>query len=760
MMSQAAEEPPRKRQRVTQACHRCRCKKYKCDSVRPTCSTCRSSNSECTYGTVAKRRGLQSGYVRAVEILWGLVLKKVNGSQNVINNLLVDLSNITSSGSNDADTDGKVGYRADDLLECWKNSGVPSAIEMMLDGTFTGNQVGVSADIDSQVDTTLTSIHAWSLPQSDLLQGTPPGAPSPLPLPQAPTSTAAAIVSDASYPLEDMFATSQLAMSPLPSDWHSLAQNYFTIEHTWIPIFERHSLFRIAYHYQDRRDSQVSLDDRQRGEYAILWAIFALGEIHSNGVLSSRATHFESQSRYFLDKDPVQNDYATYAQAFLFLSMINVGCNKSVVARSMLAQAFVYCTAARIATSERQCTLTLSGCFVMDALLALATGAQPLMSADDLPSSAPCDESGSDEWEPYVERSITQGLTDSSIASTSSVPSRVSSTYNHLVKLCCILNTALKKQTPGQHLTADIETWRLSLPRHLTMRESSTRQSNQSVLPPQLHLRAFYSAVSYVVETRNTRDQPQPLRTHLRQGLLHNTAASILQIGRQFGAQAMPASVSVLMPFVLLRSSSIPISYDPTTPDAEDVLDNYKVLWGWDQKLRHDDQDHTEATLIDQSVSSLPSPLVPQDPLHAAMHCEISHGLPATFDLGTGLGYANEQTTIPKPVVASGETNTAGLDLSLMTTSGFDDVTASGTDSMLADTPTQLLDYLALLQENERYTGCLRIHLVILLTFSARATVRISCSRSGSSWTSRGRTRNICFLHALPILFVDRPHQS
>ncbi|KAG9951269.1 hypothetical protein KCU85_g2725, partial [Aureobasidium melanogenum] len=171
-MSQPAEEPPRKRQRVTQACHRCRRKKYKCDSERPTCSTCRSSHSECTYGTVAKRRGLQSGYVRAVEVLWGLVFKRIEGSQLAVNDLLVNLSNIISPSPNDASNNDIGSDRADDLLECWRNSGVPSAIESMLDGAFTTNQIGMSQDLENQINLSLTSVRNWSLPQSDLLQDT------------------------------------------------------------------------------------------------------------------------------------------------------------------------------------------------------------------------------------------------------------------------------------------------------------------------------------------------------------------------------------------------------------------------------------------------------------------------------------------------------------------------------------------------------------------------------------------------------------
>ncbi|THW35265.1 hypothetical protein D6D25_05208, partial [Aureobasidium pullulans] len=170
-MSQAAVDIPRKRQRVTQACHRCRSKKYKCNSVRPACSTCIASNSECSYGTAVKRRGLQSGYVRAIEILWGLVFKRIAGSQDGVNKLLVELSvviNQTPADSNGNDN-------ADDLLKYWRSSGVPSAIESLLDGEVINSprlQTAVPEDTDANVDLSLASLQAWPLPQSTRFPGT------------------------------------------------------------------------------------------------------------------------------------------------------------------------------------------------------------------------------------------------------------------------------------------------------------------------------------------------------------------------------------------------------------------------------------------------------------------------------------------------------------------------------------------------------------------------------------------------------------
>ena len=257
----------------------------------------------------------------------------------------------------------------------------------------------------------------------------------------------------------------------------------------------------------------------------------------------------------------------------------------------------------------------------------------------------------------------------------------------------------MRKQPQALDLAADIEIWKFNLPRHLTMMEPSTRQTSKNVLPPQLHLRAFYSAVSYIAESRGTSGQARNLSHNPQQASLHDLTASLLQIERHFGAQSMPASVSVLVPFILTRSSSMSINQYTPNPDTEHVIESYKALWGWGHKPRHQGEHLTGATLVDRSQNDdqLPPSLTSQDPLLAAMHCEIARGLSATL-ISEGLSQTDEQA-LDLNMVASGESNAAGLDPNLMT---LDDFTASGTDSMLADTPTQLLDYLALLQQNER----------------------------------------------------------
>jgi hypothetical protein len=707
-MSQAATEPPRKRQRVTQACHRCRRKKYKCDSERPTCSTCKSSDVECTYGIIAKRRGLQSGYVRATEILWGLVFKKVEGSQRVVNELLADLSNIISNGGSDGD------HRADDLLDCWRNSGIPSAIELMLDGEFVSNQAGPLEDMDSQIDLTQASILTWNLPQPDQYQGTPPPAlsplllpraPSPLPLQQIPSpTTAVAAVSDALYPSEQVFATTQTSFASLPPDWQSLAQVYLAVEHSWFPMLERHALFRIAYSYQDESDHRALPDERHRGEYATLWAVLALGEIHSSGVYSPRVAQFKSISKYLLSTDPIPDDYLSHGQSLLLWCSIHLGCNRLVLARSMLAQAFVFCSASTSSSAsgdpmfQRQRTLALAGCFVMDTLLSIAMGVRPQISIDDLPSSAPCDESGSDEWEPYVDKFGSRRYGNSTSGGGMAAPSRISSTFNHLVKLFVILNAVMQKQTLETDFAAAVETWSYNRPRHLTVTESLIQPSPKNVLPPQLHLLSFYSVISYIAASRQLYGQPHVLCNVLQQGPVKDIAGILLQISDRFGVQAMPVSMSVLILLVASESTPDPSDYGPTFTKFQDTITEYKAMWGWDYATGHEQHDLTGTTLIGQSDHHLLTSFTTQDLLHATMHDEAQHGMSTTTGLGTDTG----QSLLPHGV-ASRQSDQVGMEMDLAATSYLDDAAGLGSDNPLADTPAQLRDYLALLQENERY---------------------------------------------------------
>ncbi|KAI5207032.1 hypothetical protein E4T39_02159 [Aureobasidium subglaciale] len=664
-MSQAAADQPRKRRRVTQACHRCRSKKYKCDSVRPSCSTCQASDAECTYGTVVKRRGLQSGYVRALEILWGLVFKNIEGSQNVANQLLANLAvviNPVATENNDND-------RADDLLESWRGSGVPTAIESLLDGEVSESprlQIGLSGNA--------AGITTWSLPQPDpFVAGTPPSPASPLPPPHfTPPPIHAVVVPDATQLLEDTEARfpTQEIWTPLPSDWHALTQVYSTVEHSWFPVLERHALFRVAYTYQDQCDSRAVLTDRHRGEFATLWAVLTLGEIHLSGVASPRAIQFQTLSRSFLSVDHLNGDYLSHAQAFLLWAVIHLGRKEMVLAKMALAQAVVLCSvdaskaASGLAVSERQRSLLLAGCFVIDSLLSFTTGIKPRLTIDDLPTTTPCDASNPDEWEPFVDRFGPQSFSGSTSTSTLAAPSRTSSTFNYLVGLSSILNAAMHRHMSEAALATTLETWKMSLPTHLAMTASSARSTTKSILPPQLHLRAIY-----LLATTSIATSKQPHGQIIDSSASDQLGATLLQLSNNFGVRALPAPVSILIPLIETQppAGSAGWSQHSVVPYDSEAFGEHKRLWGWIDKLLSPKFDApVTANFISRGSSYRPT------------ISETTHDLGEVYNFDPDTGEHNRH------IMVSDLDTSEQLDVNIF-----------------SNTPDQFRDYLALLEQNE-----------------------------------------------------------
>jgi hypothetical protein len=81
------ETATRRRIRVSEACDTCRIRKDRCDGGRPTCNNCLRARRDCTYRPT-KKRGLRTGYVRALETLLGLLFTTVQGLDSWVAALL------------------------------------------------------------------------------------------------------------------------------------------------------------------------------------------------------------------------------------------------------------------------------------------------------------------------------------------------------------------------------------------------------------------------------------------------------------------------------------------------------------------------------------------------------------------------------------------------------------------------------------------------------------------------------------------------
>ena len=280
-MLPVGHDRPQKRQRVTQACQRCRGRKFRCDGGSPPCGACLSAQATCSYDTTSGRqRGLKSGYVKVLESLWGSVFQHIPGSENVVSHLLASLPTNAENAADEPPT----GSDNTSPLERWRASSIPEAIRALLDGrplpAVDGAGVATttwSLPSTSGVDNNEQHNNADTLPPTSSLDvferqdlGAPPITSSSTRVPNLPPSAIA-------------------GLPELPQDWQTLVQVYLCAEYCCLPIFEKACPYRWAYKYQDHADTGLhDLGSSCRGQYASLWAILVLGELHLHGVNSTR----------------------------------------------------------------------------------------------------------------------------------------------------------------------------------------------------------------------------------------------------------------------------------------------------------------------------------------------------------------------------------------------------------------------------------------------------------------------------------------
>src|SRR5690606_4981241 len=73
-----------KRRRVSRACDACRSAKDKCDGAKPRCQRCVTLRRQCTYLSPGKRRGIRTGYIRAIELALALLLESLPACEAVL----------------------------------------------------------------------------------------------------------------------------------------------------------------------------------------------------------------------------------------------------------------------------------------------------------------------------------------------------------------------------------------------------------------------------------------------------------------------------------------------------------------------------------------------------------------------------------------------------------------------------------------------------------------------------------------------------
>lgn len=507
-----------KRQRVSRACDSCRSKKDKCDGMQPVCSTCASLCRPCTYKANPKKRGLPTGYIRSLELLWGLAFEKIHGSQDVMCALLrsIDLPSHLA-------TMGKEAEGSDTLLSSFKNSTMLKDVERLLaaleqpEDEREGNQQSYSDGVTSlDVDGILASSEAqeWRVPEGlehrevtlpagvstsrDFMIASPPG-PGEYSTRDCGVQTLE-VDEFRAHPLPvDLTANDQRVLSTsmlpqLPYDAWPLLDIYFSYTHCWFPILEKHDILRTAFQYTEG-DVTMAHTVPGSGNHAALWAVLTLASLQNASNHASRNSDqlhqgLSSSQLYDVARGLIPTEHGPYeighVQALLILSLIKLGQREWIPAWILIGHAVriahalelnqpsLHSSQARPTEQSKQLGRVKHvylGCFVLETLIAEQTSNYPSLRRDDLSSVGPINEDGLEEWHPWEDQTELRP-TQTSRASMQRGPLHALSTFNRLVSLvsilndlCCLKQHSTLSRSQLESLKLQLQRWGSTLPK-------------------------------------------------------------------------------------------------------------------------------------------------------------------------------------------------------------------------------------------------------------------------------------------------------
>lgn len=384
----STRDAPLKRQRVSRACDQCRAAREKCDGIQPLCFPCVSQNRACTYEANPKKRGVQTGYIKTLEVALAWLFDKVPGCEDSLENLLMH-----EGGQGQSLLVGKDSEKSNRLHKRWRRSKVHKGIDRILSGGAASQQRDEPEDADSDTE------HAQKA--SIVVRGHTPPATGPEP---PPTRIDGQVVPETPGPL----------MLP-PNHWR-LLDIYFSYTHCWFPILEKQDLLKTVYLYSPEGiDIQRNTPDS--AAHAELWAAMAMASYQNLSSAKLNANNPSPDAGHSPDK--LYNIARTlvpseegrfeiqHARALLLLALISVGKGQKTCAWILVGLAH------RIALDvsdlhlgddrfSRRVTATLMGCYILDTLIFVHRRGMPSLETAGILEGMSIPEDNLDEWQPWA----------------------------------------------------------------------------------------------------------------------------------------------------------------------------------------------------------------------------------------------------------------------------------------------------------------------------------------------------------------------
>ncbi|KAJ0162353.1 Quinic acid utilization activator [Colletotrichum tanaceti] len=397
-----------KRQRVSRAA------REKCDGVQPQCFSCVTLSRQCTYNVAPKKRGVQTGLIRTLELALVWLFDRVPGTEDKLAALLAQEGGSGQSLLLDKDSDA--GNR---LHKRWRRCRVHKDIDRLLSG-----KDGVSPRQDTSGDDSDADVDARNKRNGD----TPPDGTDPSPQPTATDPKPEATPSETA-PRHRHASTSRRRFK-LPRNFPRLLSVYYSYTHSWLPILNpKESLDSTAASYPPDGFDIDPEDSNTSAAHAELWCALAIGAFqdatssYSSGGPEppERPSLILAAARSLI---PVETEMALgHVKALLVLSLVKLGQDNAGAASLLIGLA----VRGGMALTDRQARerhhdsfsghstsstddsysnsldRVLKTCLMLDTIVSLRLGQTPHMRTNDMKEKT-TEETGPEEWAPWVPR--------------------------------------------------------------------------------------------------------------------------------------------------------------------------------------------------------------------------------------------------------------------------------------------------------------------------------------------------------------------
>ncbi|KAL6711172.1 hypothetical protein ACN47E_005703 [Coniothyrium glycines] len=470
---------PVKRTRVSRACDQCRTAREKCDGLQPMCSTCSTQNRRCAYTASPKKRGIQPGYIRSLELALAWLFQHNPENETLLNENLSKDGTTSILLSRDSKESNKLHKR-------WRRTRFYSDVDKLLSGGEP-SRYGQTESLSPQGNEE-DEASGGDEPLSD----TPHQSQHPTTIPEAKQMTTAAIcpstIKSPSSPV-----TGSLLLS-MPIDSWALLETYFTYFQSWLPICEKYDLLKLSYSYP-KEGLFLSPVHRDSGSHAELWSVLAVASLHHTSSAVDDSTSCEKL--YNTTKGLIPDELGRFdlghVKALLNLALFNVIQAHEEAARLLVG------LASRILEQVDQlsCEISLrrkhvfAGCFLVDNFLSILLRRRPYFLKNEIKNLGSIEEDGLEEWQPWSGHATSSEHTR--------MPMLALSFFNNLLNLLDILvgATLPLPQAPPQDSLGRLVDWESSLPQKLKHIQSNFPSSH--LTPPSALLRLTYHCTCFIL---------------------------------------------------------------------------------------------------------------------------------------------------------------------------------------------------------------------------------------------------------------------